>query len=103
MGLLVATTLPPSFAAQVTGVTVEPGGWVQLAMTTPIVVNIGSGTQLEAKYEDVSSILAGATLQSGDVIDVSVPRAPTVTPRPRVTSVCLTCPNTPRMVESHVA
>ena len=73
------TTLPPSFAAQVTGVTVEPAGWVQLAMTTPIVVDIGSATQLEAKYEDVSSILAGATLQSGDVIDVSVPRAPTVT------------------------
>ena len=80
VGLLIATTLPPSFAAQVTGVTVEPAGWVQLAMTTPIVVNIGSGTQLEAKYEDVSSILSGATLQSGDVIDVSVPRAPTVAP-----------------------
>jgi cell division protein FtsQ len=80
VGLLVAATLPPSFAAQVTGVTVEPAGWVQLAMTTPIVVNIGSGTQLEAKYEDVSSILAGASLQSGDVIDVSVPRAPTVGP-----------------------
>jgi cell division protein FtsQ len=82
VGLLVASTLPASFAAQVTGVTVEPAGWVQLAMTTPIVVNIGSGTQLEAKYEDVSSILAGATLHSGDVIDVSVPRAPTVTPAP---------------------
>jgi cell division protein FtsQ len=80
VGLLVAGTLPASFAAQVTGVTVEPAGWVQLAMTTPIVVNIGSATQLEAKYEDVSSILAGASLQSGDVIDVSVPRAPTVTP-----------------------
>jgi cell division protein FtsQ len=80
VGLLVAATLPASFAAQVTGVTVEPAGWVQLAMTTPIVVNIGSATQLEAKYEDVSSILAGASLQSGDVIDVSVPRAPTVAP-----------------------
>jgi cell division protein FtsQ len=80
VGLLVAATLPASFAAQVTGVTVEPAGWVQLSMTTPIVVNIGSGTQLEAKYEDVSSILAGASLQSGDVIDVSVPRAPTVSP-----------------------
>ena len=72
---LVASTLPPSFAAQVTAVTVEPGGWVQLAMTTPIVVDIGAATQLAAKYEDVSSILAGATLQSGDVIDVSVPDA----------------------------
>jgi cell division protein FtsQ len=78
-GIRVATTLPPSFSAQVTGVTVEPGGWVQLAMTTPVVVDIGSTSQLPAKYEDVSSILAGATLHDGDVIDVSVPDAPTVT------------------------
>jgi hypothetical protein len=35
--------------------------------------------ELTAKYEDVSSILAGATLHNGDVIDVSVPDAPTVT------------------------
>ena len=73
-----ATTLPASFAAQVTGVTVEPAGWVQLAMTSPIVVDLGSVAQLSAKYEDVSSILAGATLHEGDVIDVSVPDAPTV-------------------------
>jgi cell division protein FtsQ len=78
-GLRVASTLPASFAGQVTGVTVEAAGWVQLAMTTPIVVDIGSATQLTAKYEDVSSILAGATLHNGDVIDVSVPDAPTVT------------------------
>jgi len=78
-GLRVASTLPPSFAAQVTGVTVEPKGWVQLAMTTPILVDIGTDSQLTAKYEDVSSILAGATLHNGDVIDVSVPDAPTVT------------------------
>ncbi len=77
-GLRVATTLPASFAAQVTGVTVEPAGWVQLAMTSPIVVDLGSVAQLPAKYEDVSSILAGATLHQGDVIDVSVPDAPTV-------------------------
>jgi cell division septal protein FtsQ len=75
----VASTLPVSFAAQVTGVTVEPAGWVQLSMTTPIAVDIGTATQLTAKYEDVSSILAGATLHNGDVIDVSVPDAPTVT------------------------
>jgi cell division septal protein FtsQ len=78
-GLRVASTLPPSFVAQVTAVTVEPAGWVQLALTTPVVVDIGSTTQLTAKYEDVSSILAGATLHNGDVIDVSVPDAPTVT------------------------
>ncbi len=78
-GLRVASTLPVSFAAQVTGVTVEPAGWVQLSMTTPIAVDIGTATALAAKYEDVSSILAGATLHNGDVIDVSVPDAPTVT------------------------
>ncbi len=78
-GLRVAASLPPSFVAQVTAVTVEPAGWVQLAMTTPVVVDIGSTAELTAKYEDVSSILAGATLHNGDVIDVSVPDAPTVT------------------------
>jgi cell division protein FtsQ len=78
-GLDVASTLPASFAAQVTAVTIEPAGWVQLSMTTPIAVDVGSATQLTAKYEDVSSILAGGTLHNGDVIDVSVPDAPTVT------------------------
>jgi cell division septal protein FtsQ len=78
-GLRVAGSLPVSFAAQVTGVTVEPQGWIQLAMTTPVLVDIGSASQLTEKYEDVSSILAGATLHNGDVIDVSVPDAPTVT------------------------
>ena len=78
-GLRVASTLPASFVAQVTAVTVEPAGWVQLALTTPVVVDIGTATELTAKYEDVSSILAGATLHNGDVIDVSVPDAPTVT------------------------
>ena len=78
-GLRVGGSLPGSFAAQVTEVTVEPKGWVQLAMTTPVLVDIGSTSQLTEKYEDVSSILAGATLHNGDVIDVSVPDAPTVT------------------------
>jgi cell division septal protein FtsQ len=78
-GLRVASSLPASFVGQVTGVTVEPAGWVQLALTTPIVVDIGNAVELTAKYEDVSSILAAASLHNGDVIDVSVPDAPTVT------------------------
>ncbi len=77
--LQVAATLPASFGPQVAAVGVEPGGWVQLTMTTPVLVDIGSPSQLGAKYEDVTSILAGATLHTGDVIDVSVPDAPTVT------------------------
>jgi cell division septal protein FtsQ len=79
LGLRVAATLPMSFRAQVTEVTVESGGWVQLAMTTPILVDLGNDTQLTDKYEDVSAYLAHATLHDGDVIDVSVPGAPTVT------------------------
>jgi cell division septal protein FtsQ len=78
-GLRVASTLPASFVAQVTAVTVEPAGWVQLSLTTPVVVDVGTPAELTAKYEDVTSILAGATLHNGDVIDVSVPDAPTVT------------------------
>ena len=76
-----AATLPPSFRAQVTAVNVEsaPGDWVQLTMTTPILVNIGNASQLTAKYEDVTAMLASATLHDGDIIDVSVPGAPTVT------------------------
>jgi cell division protein FtsQ len=82
VGLEVAATLPPSFRAQVTGVNVESaasGAWVQLTMTTPILVNIGNASQLTAKYEDVTTMLANVTLHNGDIIDVSVPGAPTVT------------------------
>jgi cell division protein FtsQ len=78
LGLLIATTLPPSFRAQVTAVTVVSPRFVQLTMTTPILVDIGDGSQLHAKYEDVSAALAGATLHDGDTIDVSVPGAMTV-------------------------
>jgi len=80
VGLRVATTLPASFVAQVTTVTVEPAGWVQLALTTPVLVDIGAATELTTKYEDVSAALAGASLQAGDVIDVSVPQAMTISP-----------------------
>ncbi len=79
LGLRIATTLPASFKAQVTEVKVVSAGFVQLVMTTPILVDIGDGSQLRAKYEDVSAALAGATLHDGDIIDVSVPGAMTVT------------------------
>jgi cell division protein FtsQ len=79
VGLEVAATLPPSFKAQVTAVGIQPSGWVQLTMTTPIVINIGTASQLPSKYEDITAMLSGATLHTGDVIDVSVPDAPTLT------------------------
>ncbi len=78
-GLAVAASLPAAFAAQVAAVNVVAGGGVQLVLTTPLTVQLGNATQLHAKYEDIASLLAGAALHAGDVIDVSVPESPTVT------------------------
>lgn len=79
-GLRVAATLPAAFSSQVTTVEVEKGGRVHLAMTTPVSVDLGSASQLRAKYEDVAAVLAGAPLVAGEVVDVSVPDSPTVGP-----------------------
>lgn len=78
--LAVAASLPPAFAAQVAAVVVEPGGTVGLRLTTPVSVELGSTSQLSAKYEDVAAVLAGAPLAAGDVIDVSVPESPVIVP-----------------------
>lgn len=79
-GLRVAATLPPAFAAQVTTVQVGKGGVVALALTSPVTVDLGITSQLHQKYEDTAAVLAGAPLVSGDVIDVSVPDSPVVSP-----------------------
>jgi cell division protein FtsQ len=80
-GVAVVATLPPAFAAQVTGVTVQPHGQLSLSLTSPVTVVLGDTSQLATKYEDVAAVLRGAGLHAGDVIDVSVPGAPTVTSR----------------------
>lgn len=77
-GLTVAATLPEAFSKQVTAVVVGRDGAVTLRMTTPVTIDLGNTTQLEEKYEDAAAVLAGANLVAGDVIDVSVPEAPTV-------------------------
>ncbi|MGH9087788.1 MAG: cell division protein FtsQ/DivIB [Acidimicrobiales bacterium] len=77
-GLAVASTLPPAFAGQVTEVDQVPGGQVDLHLSSPVTVDLGATSQLHQKYEDVAAILAGATLQAGDVVDVAVPGAPVV-------------------------
>jgi len=76
--LAVADSLPPAFRAQVAGISSTPAG-VELALTTPVTVVLGSPDQLTAKYEDVAALLAGAPLHAGDIIDVAVPESPTVT------------------------
>jgi cell division protein FtsQ len=78
-GLAVARTLPPAFVAQVVSVTVAPDGTVSLALGSGITVQIGTATELHAKYEDVAAIIAHASLRGVTAIDVTVPASPTVT------------------------
>jgi len=78
-GLLVAATLPPAFAWQVSVIQVSSVGWVSLHLDTPITFLLGPATNLGAKYEDVAAVIARTTLHAGDVVDVSVPQAMTVT------------------------
>lgn len=78
-GLLVAATLPPAFAAQVAVIQVNTSGWVTLHLTTPVSFVLGPASNLGAKYEDVAAVIARTTLHVGDVVDVSVPQAMTVT------------------------
>jgi cell division protein FtsQ len=78
-GLLVAATLPPAFKEQVAVVQVNTAGWVTLHLTTPVSFVLGPASNLGAKYEDVAAVIARTTLHVGDVVDVSVPQAMTVT------------------------
>jgi cell division protein FtsQ len=78
-GLLVAATLPPAFKSQVAVIQVNAAGWVTLHLTTPVSFVLGPASNLGAKYEDVAAVIARTTLHVGDVVDVSVPQAMTVT------------------------
>ena len=75
----VAGSLPPAFKDQVAAVIAHPDGTVSLQLTSPITITLGTTAQLDAKYRDIASVIAGATLHPGDVVDVSVPQASTIT------------------------
>jgi cell division protein FtsQ len=76
-GLLVARTLPPAFVAQVVSITVAADVTVSLALTSGLVVLLGTVSDLPAKYEDVAAIIAHAPLRGVHTIDVTVPQSPT--------------------------
>jgi cell division protein FtsQ len=76
----IASSMPPLLAERVRSVEVAVDGDVTLGMTGGFTAVIGSPTELEAKYEALASVLAGAPLLEGDVIDVSVPDEPAVGP-----------------------
>jgi cell division protein FtsQ len=77
-GLLVCRSLPKAFAAQVVSVTESADGSVSLALDSGIVVQLGTASDLAAKFEDVAAIIAHGTLHPTSTIDVSVPASPTV-------------------------
>ena len=68
----VAATLPSAFASQVRDVVAGTNG-VSLTMTTPVRFILGSTDELTAKYMAIASVIKGATLAAGDVVDVTVP------------------------------
>jgi cell division protein FtsQ len=79
-GLRVTRTLPPAFAGQVVSITVAADGTVSLALSSHLVVLLGTVSKLTAKYEDVAAIIAHASLRGAHIIDVTVPQSPTVGP-----------------------
>jgi cell division protein FtsQ len=76
----IASTMPAVLAERVRSIDVAPDGDVTLGITGGLTAVIGSPTELGAKYEALASVLAGAPVVSGDVIDVSVPDEPAVGP-----------------------
>jgi cell division protein FtsQ len=75
--LVVAAALPAAFKSMVTAVA-PAGHGVDLSLSDGITVVFGTATELPSKFEDIASLLAGAGLRSGSVIDVSVPNSPVV-------------------------
>lgn len=76
----IAASLPAVLAQRVRSVDVAPDGEVTLGIAGGLTAVMGSPTELEAKYEALASVLAGAPLVGDDVIDVSVPDEPAVGP-----------------------
>jgi cell division protein FtsQ len=69
----VASQLPPAFASQVSVITEDDHGRVELQMTTPVRFILGPPTQLHAKFVAIASVIAHTTLSPGDVVDATVP------------------------------
>jgi hypothetical protein len=77
-GIEVASSIPESLAGRVDSVAVSSGGEVTLGLSGGLSAELGSAVDLPAKYESLATVLAGAPLEPGEVIDVSDPSEPTV-------------------------
>lgn len=69
----VASQLPPAFASQVSVISEDDHGHIELQMTTPVKFILGPPTQLHAKFVAIASVIAHTTLSPGDVVDATVP------------------------------
>ena len=81
-GLTVAAAVPPALADRVAGVVVAADGTVTLDLGQGVEVEVGPASSLEAKFEALASLLAGAPPSGPELIDLSVPDEPTVAPSP---------------------
>jgi cell division protein FtsQ len=83
-GVDVAGSLPALLDRRVVSIDVSPEGGVTLGISGDMSAVIGAPVDLQAKYVALASVLAGAPLASADVINVTVPKEPTVGPPTRL-------------------
>jgi cell division septal protein FtsQ len=69
----VASALPPAFSSQVSTISVGAEGNVKIGLTTPVTFLLGRAIDLHAKFVAIASVISGATLRAGDVVNVEVP------------------------------
>jgi cell division protein FtsQ len=79
-GVAVAASLPATLARRVAVIDVDAQSGVTLGISGGLEAVIGAPDELRAKYIALASVLAGAPLQGGEEIDVSVPQEPAVGP-----------------------
>jgi len=78
-GLTILESLPASLSARVTGVRVDGGGDLVVAIDKAPLVQFGPATAIRAKLVAVATLLARTNLRGVTGIDVRVPTAPVLT------------------------
>jgi cell division protein FtsQ len=78
--LAIVRDLPAPVRTRVQSVTEGSGGEMTLDLGGGLRADLGPASQLGAKFEALESMLAGATVSGREVIDLSVPEEPTVSP-----------------------
>jgi cell division protein FtsQ len=80
--LEVLAALPAALRGLVSAAAPTSSGGVDLALSDGVGVRFGPPRELQAKFEDIASVVVGASLAAGSLLDVTVPTYPAVTPPP---------------------